>query len=135
MTSAANDPESYLNRGICLMKKGRSNDAVSDFQRVLKLTNHSDFAEPAKNYLRQFESQTQSSAPATNANTPRAPPFVETSPKTTSYDRIGSDPGSLAREPAVLGDNRNMMPGDVSGRADDPDSVPARPLSAVETAR
>ena len=30
----------------------------ADFQRVLKLTNHSDFAEPAKQYLRECESST-----------------------------------------------------------------------------
>jgi hypothetical protein len=29
-------------------------DAATDFLRVLKLTNHSDFAEPAKDFLRQL---------------------------------------------------------------------------------
>ena len=37
------------------MKKGLLREAAADFQRVLKLTNHSDFAEPAKQYLRECE--------------------------------------------------------------------------------
>jgi tetratricopeptide (TPR) repeat protein len=53
MLIRANDPDTYLQRGVCLVKKGLFNDAVADFHRVLKLTNHSDYAEPAKNYLRQ----------------------------------------------------------------------------------
>jgi hypothetical protein len=53
----AGDPDTYLQRGICLAKKGFTNDARADFHRVLKLTNHSDFAEPAKNYLRELEEQ------------------------------------------------------------------------------
>jgi tetratricopeptide (TPR) repeat protein len=53
MLIRANDPDTYLQRGVCLVKKGLVNDAVADFHRVLKLTNHSDYAEPAKNYLRQ----------------------------------------------------------------------------------
>jgi Tfp pilus assembly protein PilF len=53
MLIRANDPDTYLQRGVCLVKKGFIDDAVADFHRVLKLTNHSDYAEPAKNYLRQ----------------------------------------------------------------------------------
>jgi tetratricopeptide (TPR) repeat protein len=53
MLIRANDPNTYLQRGVCLVKKGLINDAMADFHRVLKLTNHSDFAEPAKNYLRE----------------------------------------------------------------------------------
>jgi hypothetical protein len=49
------DPDTYLQRGICLAKKGLTNDARADFHRVLKMTNHSDYAEPAKNYLRDLE--------------------------------------------------------------------------------
>ncbi len=56
MNLRANDPEAYLNRGICLLKKGLVREATADFQRVLKLTNHSDYAEPAKQYLRECES-------------------------------------------------------------------------------
>ena len=56
MTLRANDPDTHLNRGICLLKKGLLREAAADFQRVLKLTNHSDFAEPAKQYLRECES-------------------------------------------------------------------------------
>lgn len=60
------DPEIYLNRGICFAKKGLPIDAAADFHRVLKLTNHSDFAEPAKDFLRQLEGQ----ATALPFNTP-----------------------------------------------------------------
>jgi tetratricopeptide (TPR) repeat protein len=55
MTIRANDPDSFLHRGICLFKKGLLNEAAADFRRVLKLTNHSDYAEPAKTYLRQID--------------------------------------------------------------------------------
>ena len=48
MLIRANDPDTYLQRGVCLVKKGLVDDAVADFHRVLKLTNHSDYAEPAK---------------------------------------------------------------------------------------
>jgi tetratricopeptide (TPR) repeat protein len=48
------DPELYLSRGICYLKKGLTIEAAADFQRVLKLTNHTDFAEPAKDFLRRL---------------------------------------------------------------------------------
>lgn len=54
MIMRPNDAECYLNRGICLARKGVIGDAIHDFQRVLKLTNHSDFAEPARYYLDQL---------------------------------------------------------------------------------
>ena len=68
MTIRANDPETLLNRGICLMKKGQWSDAAIDLQRVLKLTNHSDFAEPAKQYLRECESNAPKPLPAAGSN-------------------------------------------------------------------
>jgi tetratricopeptide (TPR) repeat protein len=80
MIIRGNDPEFYLNRGICMMKKGVTSEAIADFERVLKLTNHSDFAEPAKRYLQQCEGHADSSSPPaiTNANPgangPTAPP-------------------------------------------------------------
>lgn len=49
------DPELYLHRGVCFLKQGLLSDATADFHRVLKLTNHSDFAEPAKSYLMDLE--------------------------------------------------------------------------------
>jgi tetratricopeptide (TPR) repeat protein len=65
----ANDPGLYLSRGLCFLKKGLHEDAAADFRRVLKLTNHSDFAEPAKSYLHQCESHAIPSAvPAPNPN-------------------------------------------------------------------
>jgi tetratricopeptide (TPR) repeat protein len=70
-----NDPEFYLSRGICLMKKGLLSEAKADFERVLKLTNHSDFAEPAKKYLHQYEAQVNSSATTSSATAPAAPPY------------------------------------------------------------
>ena len=72
---ALNDPDFYLSRGICLMKKGLSSEAAADFERVLKLTNHSDFAEPAKKYLHEYESHTSASSTPTGATAPAAPPY------------------------------------------------------------
>jgi tetratricopeptide (TPR) repeat protein len=54
MNMRPNDVEGYLNRGICFAKKGDAVNATADFQRVLKLTNHSDFADPARIYLDQL---------------------------------------------------------------------------------
>jgi Tfp pilus assembly protein PilF len=68
MSIRANDPETHLGRGICLLKKGFVNEAAADFQRVLKLTNHSDFAEPAKQHLRECESAASKSLPAAGNN-------------------------------------------------------------------
>jgi hypothetical protein len=77
MMIRANDPDTYLQRGICLVKKGLINEAMADFHRVLKLTNHSDFAEPAKNYLRQHENrsgwpgQSSGNGPSTSPASPQ----------------------------------------------------------------
>ncbi len=68
MTLRANDPDTHLNRGICLLKKGLLREAAADFQRVLKLTNHSDFAEPAKQYLRECEPNADRPLPSPGAN-------------------------------------------------------------------
>jgi tetratricopeptide (TPR) repeat protein len=68
MIIRANDPETHLGRGICLLKKGLSNEAAADFHRVLKLTNHSDFAEPAKQHLRECELLAPKSLPAASSN-------------------------------------------------------------------
>jgi tetratricopeptide (TPR) repeat protein len=68
MTIRANDPETHLGRGICLVKKGFMSEAAADFHRVLKLTNHSDFAEPAKHYLRECESTAPGPLPPAGAN-------------------------------------------------------------------
>ncbi len=70
----ATDPDLYLNRGICLLKKGMINDAADDFRRVLKLTNHSDFADPAKEYLRKIESPDASALPFPPAEANGIPP-------------------------------------------------------------
>ena len=68
MLIRANDPDTYLQRGVCLVKKGLVNDAIADFHRVLKLTNHSDYAEPAKNYLRQVLEDQSGSPPQFRVN-------------------------------------------------------------------
>jgi tetratricopeptide (TPR) repeat protein len=68
MSLRQNDPESFLHRGICLMKKGMRSDAIVDFQRVLKLTNHSDYSDPARNYLRICQSELNPSVPLASAN-------------------------------------------------------------------
>src|SRR5262249_52989814 len=85
MSLRTNDPDSYLHRGICLMKQGKRAAAISDFQRVLKLTNHSDYSEPAKNYLRICENEadlaalpasTNGSPPATESTKPAAQDII-----------------------------------------------------------
>ena len=68
MTLRASDADSYLSRGICLFKKGLFRDATADFHRVLKLTNHSDFADPAKQYLRECEAGSAGLLPAAGTN-------------------------------------------------------------------
>jgi hypothetical protein len=47
-----------LQRGICLAEKGMLTEGILDLQRVLKLTNHSDYSEPAGFYLNQFGGET-----------------------------------------------------------------------------
>jgi len=84
MSLKVNDAESYLNRGICLVKKGLLNAAAADFERVLKLTNHTDFAEPAKNYLRYC--QDQPSLPPAIAN---GPPLIPAPPQPRAHDHKG----------------------------------------------
>ena len=74
LTIRATDPDLYLNRGICLFRKGRINDAADDFRRVLKLTNHSDFADPAKEYLRKIEAPDAPALPFPPAEANGAPP-------------------------------------------------------------
>lgn len=54
LTLRPNDVEGLLNRGILLARQGRAPEAVSDLHRVLKLTNHSDFADPAREYLKRL---------------------------------------------------------------------------------
>ena len=68
MTYRPNDAEAHLHRGICLVKKGLLADAAADFHRVLKLTNHSDFADPAKKYLRECQEQALGSLPPPGSN-------------------------------------------------------------------
>jgi tetratricopeptide (TPR) repeat protein len=74
MTWRANDPDTHLNRGICFLKKGLLREAAADFQRVLKLTNHSDYAEPAKQYLRECDSSTGRPLPSPGTNGSPASP-------------------------------------------------------------
>lgn len=51
----SNDPECHLLRGICLYHKGETDLALADFHRVIKLTNHTDFADPARDHIKQIE--------------------------------------------------------------------------------
>jgi len=85
MMLKANDPGAYLNRGICFAKKGMLSDAAKDLQRVLKLTNHSDFSEPAKNYLRICENQAFPAIPPSSAN--GSPLTAPTQPKAHDLNR------------------------------------------------
>ena len=84
MIIRGNDPELFLNRGICLLKKGQVTDAVADFHRVLKLTNHTDYADPAKQYLRQYEAPAQPAPAAADVNGAPAT-TVMPEPKTEDY--------------------------------------------------
>ncbi len=82
----ATDPELYLYRGVCLLKKGLVNDAADDFRRVLKLTNHSDFADPAKEYLRKIEPPGIPALPFPAAESNGAPPTdVQPEPRSKDY--------------------------------------------------
>jgi tetratricopeptide (TPR) repeat protein len=91
MVLRPNDPELYLNRGLCLLKKGLVKDAVDDFRRVIKLTNHTDFAEPAKNYLRQYEAQAEPPQPATAGSGASAAATSLPQPRSTSLPQPRSE--------------------------------------------
>ena len=102
MLIRANDPDTYLQRGVCLVKKGLVNDAIADFHRVLKLTNHSDYAEPAKNYLRQALEDLAGAHAA--VRTPMARPLIPSSPQPRAQDHAhlidrsdNDEPGSPLR--------------------------------------
>ncbi|MFO0952693.1 MAG: tetratricopeptide repeat protein [Isosphaeraceae bacterium] len=62
-----NNPEVYLNRGVCFQKLGILRGARADFERVLNLTNHSDFAEPAKRHLAELATMVEPDMDATLA--------------------------------------------------------------------
>jgi tetratricopeptide (TPR) repeat protein len=83
------DPESYLTRGICFFKKRLMLEAAADFQRVLKLTNHSDFAEPAKDFLRQLDGHAVEATPHAQLAPPQANGVTESTalpePKAEDY--------------------------------------------------
>jgi tetratricopeptide (TPR) repeat protein len=49
-----NDVECHLQRGVCLSKNGRQRDAVVEFEKVLRLTNNPDYAEPARQALKDL---------------------------------------------------------------------------------
>ncbi len=75
MSMRPNDVDGYLNRGICLAKKGDAVNAAADFHRVLKLTNHSDFADPARLHLAELDAieatRSHVTAPAALDSAPR----------------------------------------------------------------
>lgn len=49
-----NDVECHLQRGVCLTKNGRTRDAAVEFEKVLRLTNNPDYAEPARQALKDL---------------------------------------------------------------------------------
>ena len=63
-------------------------EAILDFQRVLKLTNHSDYAEPARFYLNQLGGENPlpvpSPLPSVNGAT-HAPVAAPTQPPALDY--------------------------------------------------
>jgi tetratricopeptide (TPR) repeat protein len=46
------DAECRLERGLCLERKGLAAEAVAEYEKILRLTNHPDFASPAAERLR-----------------------------------------------------------------------------------
>jgi lipoprotein NlpI len=46
--------DGLLNRGICRVKLGDYAGAVTDFRLILHLTNHTDYADPARQHLQQL---------------------------------------------------------------------------------
>jgi tetratricopeptide (TPR) repeat protein len=46
--------DGLLNRGICQVKLGDHAAAVNDFRLILHLTNHTDYADPARQHLQQL---------------------------------------------------------------------------------
>ena len=95
MIMRPNDAECYLNRGVCLAKKGVLSDAILDFQRVLKLTNHSDFAEPARYYLDQLGGENPLApplpVPSTNGSAHAPSPASGQPPlRITCSERVGA---------------------------------------------
>ncbi|APW60880.1 tetratricopeptide repeat protein [Paludisphaera borealis] len=84
MNIRPNDVEGYLNRGICFARKGDSVNAIADFQRVLKLTNHSDFADPARLHLDQLlgrEPTLASTSPPPTEGNGATHPALEAAPQ------------------------------------------------------
>jgi tetratricopeptide (TPR) repeat protein len=49
------DAAAALYRGLSLVKLGETDRAAEDFRQVLKITNHSDFVEPARFHLAMLE--------------------------------------------------------------------------------
>ena len=64
-----NDIDGLLNRGKLRAQQGREPEAIADFQRVLKLTNHSDYADPARDYLKRLHAEPAVAKPI-NADEP-----------------------------------------------------------------
>jgi tetratricopeptide (TPR) repeat protein len=58
------DAAPLLRRGLSLAKVGETDRAADDFRRVLRLTNHSDFTEPARFHLTMLELESVSNEPA-----------------------------------------------------------------------
>jgi tetratricopeptide (TPR) repeat protein len=58
------DAAPLLRRGLSLAKIGETERAADDFRRVLRLTNHSDFTEPAKFHLTMLEVESAVNEPA-----------------------------------------------------------------------
>jgi tetratricopeptide (TPR) repeat protein len=80
-----NNPEVYLNRGICFTKLGILRGARADFERVLSLTNHTDFADPAKRHLAELDSMTESDLDATLASEVEVDPAGNNRKNTASH--------------------------------------------------
>ena len=76
MTLRANDPETYLNRGICLVKKGLVARRRRRFPPRAQADQPFRFCRAGQEYLRECESSAARSLPAAGANgsPPARPP-------------------------------------------------------------
>ena len=67
-TLRPSDAAAVLCRGLSLAKQGETDRAAEDFRQVLKVTNHSDFVEPARFHLAMLEAEQATAAEASRSN-------------------------------------------------------------------
>lgn len=91
------DVEGYLHRGLCRAREGRDVEAVADLQRVLKMTNHSDYADPAHAVLKTLYDRVPS-AEETESLTPTDGPVKSVLDVLPHYDEAVEPPSLEVQE-------------------------------------